>query len=74
MRAVLEAAGDEERVIQAFLTPPVYNASFDRSFGTLYTAVLRPSEGCIDYRWPTSLWRQSFDAFTPGTHTVSLRP
>ena len=72
VRAVLEAPGDEERAIRAFLEPPTYNRHFDHSFGTLYTAVMRPAEGCIDYRWPDARWRQSFAAFDPGERTVEL--
>ncbi len=70
LRPVL-AAG-EERVLQAFLEAPVYCARFAEGFGTLYTAVYRPEQRCVDYRWPSSLWRQSFEAFTPGEHTVPL--
>jgi predicted choloylglycine hydrolase len=70
LRPVL--ASGEEPVVRAFLEPPVYSSAFDRGFGTLYTAVYRPSERCVDYRWPSSLWRQSFDAFTSGEHTVPL--
>jgi predicted choloylglycine hydrolase len=73
VQAVLEADGDEERAIRAFLDPPTYNSNFEHSFGTLYTAVMRPSERCVDYRWPSSLWRQSFTDFTAGEHTVLLR-
>ncbi len=73
VRGVLEAGGDEEAAIRAFLEPPTYNRNFDHSFGTLYTAVMRPSERCIDYRWPEATWRQSFDGFTEGEHTVLLR-
>jgi predicted choloylglycine hydrolase len=69
----LDTDGDEEAAIRAFLAEPVYNRNFSRQFGTLYTAVIRPSAGCVDYRWPSSLWRQSFDGFTPGEHTVPLR-
>ena len=72
VRAVLEAPGDEERAIRAFLEPPTYNRHFDHSFGTLYTAVMRPAEGCIDYRWPDARWRQSFAAFDAGERTVEL--
>ena len=50
---MLEAGGDEERAIRAFLDPPTYNRNFEHSFGTLYTAVMRPAERCIDYRWPS---------------------
>ena len=73
VRGVLQSGGDEERAIRAFLDPPTYNRNFEHSFGTLYTAVMRPSERCIDYRWPSLTWRQSFDAFAPGEHTVVLR-
>ncbi len=73
LQAALAGDGDEDAVVRAFLAPPVYNRNFDRQFGTLYTAVIRPSAGCVDYRWPSSLWRQSFDGFTPGEHTVPLR-
>jgi predicted choloylglycine hydrolase len=73
VRGVLESGGDEEQAIGAFLGPPTYNRNFEHSFGTLYTAVMRPSERCIDYRWPAALWRQSFDGFTAGEHTVLLR-
>ena len=72
MRAVLESGGDEERAIRGFLEPPTYNRNFDHSFGTLYTAVMRPAERCVDYRWPESQWRQSFAAFEPGERTVEL--
>jgi len=72
MRAVLQGGGDQEAAIRAFMTPPTYNTHFEHQFGTLYTAVMRPSERCVDYRWPSSLWRQSFDGFSEGDHTVLL--
>jgi hypothetical protein len=34
---------------------------------------MQPSARCVDYRWPSSLWRQSFDGFSEGDHTVLLR-
>ena len=41
-------------------------------FGTLYTAVLRPVDGVVEYRWPSFRWRQAFEAFEPGTHVELL--
>ena len=73
MRAVLQGDGDQEAAIRAFMAPPTYNTHFEHRFGTLYTAVMRPSARCVDYRWPSSLWRQSFDGFSEGDHTVLLR-
>lgn len=73
IRAALQDEGDEADAIRAFLEAPTYNRHFEHQFGTLYTAVMRPADRCVDYRWPSSLWRMSFDAFTPGEHTVLLR-
>jgi len=64
----------EHRLVDAFLEPPLYARGFDRGFGTLYTAVYRPAEGIVDFRWPGSTWRQAFAAFVEGEHTVPLIP
>ena len=55
-----------------FLVPPLLDSAGIGHFGTLYTAVLRPTEGAIDYRWPDFTWRHSFDAFAPGEHVAWL--
>jgi predicted choloylglycine hydrolase len=60
-----EPGADE--FVAAFLVPPLYSTTFDAGFGTLYTAVYRPAEGVVDYRWPDAAWRQSLDAFEAGT-------
>jgi predicted choloylglycine hydrolase len=57
----------------AFLEPPLYATEFQRGFGTLYTAVYRPADRAVTYRWPEARWEQSLTAFTPGTLTVRLR-
>lgn len=73
LTAVLrDPAIDVERLVRSFLEPPLYSAGFDHGFGTLYTAVYRPTEGCVDYRWPTSHWRQATGGFVEGEHTVAL--
>jgi predicted choloylglycine hydrolase len=56
----------------AFLVPPLLDSAGVGHFGTLYTAVFRPTEGVVDYRWPGFAWRQSFEAFEPGSHVVLL--
>lgn len=55
----------------AFLVPPLRDSAGAGHFGTLYTAVLRPAELAIDYRWPDLAWRQSIAGFDPG---VRLAP
>ena len=71
---LVDGLADERRLVRAFLEPPLYARGFEHGFGTLYTAVYRPSELCVDYQWPGSTWRQSFDAFVEGEHTVPLIP
>jgi predicted choloylglycine hydrolase len=69
-----EPPPDEEQVIAAFLHEPLYGHHFDQGFGTLYTAVLRPEERGIEYRWPEASWEQRLDSFEEGERTVMLRP
>ena len=73
LTALVHAPGIElEGVVRSFLEPPLYANGFHSGFGTLYTAVYRPLEACVDYRWPTSHWRQSIGSFVEGEHTVGL--
>jgi len=75
-RCLLELVGDpgasEQRLLDAFLEPPLYSVAFADGFGTLYTAVHRPAEGSVEYRWPGELRRQSFERFEEGSVTVRL--
>jgi predicted choloylglycine hydrolase len=71
-----ELAGDpaiaEEALVEAFLAPPLRSRAYRTGFGTLYTAVHRPADGSVEYRWPGAGWRQSFDAFEDGHRVVHL--
>lgn len=49
--------------VHAFSRPPLYSTGYARGYGTLYTAVLRPLAGEIEYRWADQHWRASFDDF-----------
>jgi predicted choloylglycine hydrolase len=69
-----DPAVDEPALIDAFLGPPLRSTAYGSGFGTLYTAVHRPVEGVVEYRWPGVRWRQSLDAFQPGSRTVRLAP
>ena len=42
--------------------------TYDRAWGTLYTAVYHPRERAVDYRWPGHTWRQSLDEFEEGEY------
>jgi predicted choloylglycine hydrolase len=62
-----------EHVVGALLRPPVYNTDLGSGLGTLCTAAYRPAEGRVSYVWPGGRrWEQSFDAFQPGTKTVTV--
>jgi predicted choloylglycine hydrolase len=70
---LLEEPGlERERLITAFLRPPLRFTGYHEGLGTLYTAVYRPADGIVDYRWPDATWRQSFADFVPGMRTISL--
>jgi hypothetical protein len=56
-----------ERLIEAFLAPPLYRSARDRG-GTLYTAVYDPAAGTADYRWPEARINESLQTFIHATH------
>jgi predicted choloylglycine hydrolase len=59
--------------VEAFLEPPLLNGDYEHGFGTLYTAVHRPADGTVEYRWPGERWLQAFDAFAEGERTVAVQ-
>ena len=68
-----DAAAGEEQLLAAFLEPPLYSTAYADGFGTLYTAVHRPAEGAVEYRWPGAVMRQAFGCFEEGLLELSLR-
>ena len=64
---------DENAFLAAFMRPPLYSDAFALGFGTLYTAVYRPADLSLEYRWPGSVWRHSVDGFVDGSHQVLLQ-
>lgn len=69
---VAQPGVDESALVDAFLAPPLYTTSYERRFGTLYTAVYRPRQREAEYLWPDSAWMQPLDAPAPGQRTVAL--
>ena len=72
MLDLLGAGTPEADFIAAFLEPPLHSADYADGFGTLYTAVYRPLDAAVDYRWPGEIWRQSCAAFEEGMRAVRL--
>lgn len=61
-----------ERLVEAFLEPPLYSTAFASGFGTIYTAAYFPAEGRAEYHWPGFSSSQSFDEFSATRHTQSF--
>jgi predicted choloylglycine hydrolase len=66
-QCVLALLGDSgmtrDRFVESFLEPPLRNDAYAQGFGTIYTAAYFPAEGRVEYRWPGTVWEQSFDRF-----------
>src|SRR6185503_5014127 len=63
---------EEAAVIGGMLHAPMWSTSYDAGFGTLYTAVYRPGDGAVEYRWPGATWRHAFDAFHEESRAVDI--
>ena len=63
---------DSKRFVESFLGQPLYNTTYSRGFGTLYTAAYYPVEGQVEYLWPDTVWKHSFEQFHDGTHRELL--
>ena len=61
LEQLLGAAGSAEDVTQALLQPPLFQSSYLRGYGTLYTAVYRPQSGRVELLWPGVRWAQSLE-------------
>jgi predicted choloylglycine hydrolase len=75
-RWIVERLGDgaetAEGFADAFLRSPLFSTAYASGWGTLYTAVYRPREGAVEYRWPTHTWRLAFGAFEQAEHVEIL--
>ena len=63
----------EAELYKKFLQPPLYNTYFEKSFGTLYTAVYHPKRGSVKVSWPGKSLVQSFETFNEGKEVVNLK-
>ena len=64
---------NERQLLAAFLRAPLLNSDFRRNFGTVYTAVYRPSSETMSYHWPDEpAWRHGFTDFSARQRAVNL--
>jgi predicted choloylglycine hydrolase len=59
-----------ETVLAGFLRPPVYQTSYGKGYGTLYTAFYQPQEAAVDLIWPGVRWHQSCSEFHEEVRTI----
>ena len=61
-----------EKLTSRFLKPPLYTREYDKAFGTLYTAVYRPADLSVEYKWPAQTWHQSVGEFVEGASLIEF--
>jgi predicted choloylglycine hydrolase len=66
----LAGAVSAEAVADALLRPPLFQSSYLRGYGTLYSAVYRPQSGRAELLWPGVRWEQSLETFTAGRRDI----
>ena len=71
LQAQVDGPGSAADAIAALLQPPLYQTSWLRGYGTLYSAAYRPRSGSIELSWPTGRWTQHLLTFAPGTRCMA---
>jgi len=72
-RQLRSSARHPETLIASFLHPPLYANAFAKGYGTIYTALYRPTASPrAEYLWPGLTWSFDFDSFEEGSRTVPL--
>lgn len=59
---LVETSSDRDDLADAFLREPLHTRDYAGGFGTLYTAVYRPEQGTLEYRWPDASFVRDFDS------------
>ena len=63
-------SGTAADAIAALLQPPLYQTSWLRGYGTLYSAAYRPRSGLIELMWPGMRWEQRLSTFAEGSRRL----
>ena len=58
---VLSGRPTADALVDAFLRPPLLSTHYWRAFGTVYTALYRPSHRTVELCWPDRRWVRRFD-------------
>ncbi len=72
LQAQIDGPGSLQQASDALFAPPLYQSAYLRGYGTLYSAVYRPS-GSIELRWPGERWAQTLAGFESGERVIEYR-
>jgi len=72
LQAAVESRAKTDAALAAFFRPPLFQTSYAKGYGTLYTALYRPLDASCELVWQHKRWRQSCSDFREGTKTVQL--
>lgn len=74
LQAQIDGPGSADDAMAALLRPPLYQTSWMRGYGTLYSAVYRPRSGSVALLWPDQHWAQTLRDFAEGERRIHYRP
>jgi len=61
LKKLVATENDVADFAAAFTQAPLRSTTYSKAFGTLYTALYRPSKGVVEYIWPDQTWTRGFD-------------
>jgi len=61
-----------DEALAAFFEPPLFQTSYAKGYGTLYTALYRPLDASCELVWRHDRWRQSCAEFGDGARIIQL--
>ena len=72
LQATVDGKLKVDAALAAFFQPPLFQTSYAKGYGTLYTALYRPLDASCELVWQHERWQQSCTDFHDGTKTIQL--
>jgi predicted choloylglycine hydrolase len=71
LERMLPATGDAAALRRLFQSPPIHSTRYGEGFGTVYTALYRPTQGSVEVSWPgLAPWVHRFDRFSEDARCI----
>jgi predicted choloylglycine hydrolase len=74
LQAQIDGPGSAEDAVACLLHPPLYQTSWLRGYGTLYSVAYRPHSDSIELLWPHQRWTQTIANFEAGQRSIVFQP